>query len=146
MEFPEPVRAIPPDERQKRISMAGTAFLWLDTGKFFIRALLPVRLSDGHEFHFGVWLEIPEETFKQLWTRWELPEYATMRFDATLANSVPPWNEAIFDAPCVAAVRERDQLPYVESSSQAQLARVLDTPWSRDECEQLLDQVWGRSA
>jgi hypothetical protein len=106
----------------------------MDDRRFFVRALLPVRLSDGHEFHFGVWLETPVETFKRLWTNWELPEYVTMRFDATLANSVPPWNGAILGAPCVAAVREPNQLPYVESSSQFQLAWVLATPWKREEC------------
>lgn len=126
------------------MGVGGTAFMQLDLQRFFIRALLPVRLSDGHEFHFGVWLETPEETSKQLWTNWERPEYAAMRFEATLANSVPPWYEVVLGAQCVAAVRAPDQLPYVESSSDPQLAAVLSTPWARAECEELLDRVWGR--
>ena len=114
----------------------------LDLDRFFVRALLPVRLSDGHEFHFGVWLETPQETARELATSWERPEYATMRFTAALANSVPPWNDAILGARCVASVRHREQLPYIESSSDPNLQSVLSTPWNRAECEALLDHVW----
>jgi len=118
----------------------------LDLKRFFIRALLPVRLSDGHEFHFGVWLETTEETSRRLWTNWEQPEYSAIRFEATLANGVPPWNDSVLAASCVAAVRDQNQLPYVESSTQPQLAAVMATPWPRVDCEELLDQVWGRTS
>ena len=118
----------------------------LDLKRFFVRALLPVRLSDGHEFHFGVWLETQEETAKALWTNWERPEYSAMRFEAVLANSVPPWNESILGAQCMAAVRVQNQLPYVESSTQPQLAEVLAMRWARADCEELLDRVWSRTA
>ena len=118
----------------------------LDLKRFFVRALLPVRLSDGHEFHFGVWLETSEETAKQLWTNWERPEYSAMRFDATLANAVPPWDESVLGVPCAAGIRNQNQLPYVESSTNADLAAVMATPWPRAECEELLDRVWSRSA
>src|ERR1700730_7607962 len=74
MELPDAVRAIPEDVRRTRVGVGGTAFMQLDLKRFFVRALLPVRLSDGHEFHFGVCLETPVETFKRLWTNWELPE------------------------------------------------------------------------
>lgn len=144
MELPDAVRAIPEEARRERVGVGGRAFMQLDLQRFFVRALLPVRLTDGHEFHFGVWLEVPEATSKQLWTNWELPEYSAMRFAATLANSVPPWNEAILGAPCIAAVRASDQLPYVESSPKSELAAVLSTPWARAECEELLDRVWGQ--
>jgi hypothetical protein len=146
MELPDAVRAIPEAERKTRVGAGGTSFMQLDLKRFFVRALLPVRLSDGHEFHFGVWLETSEETAKQLWTNWERPEYSAMRFDASLANAVPPWNESILSASCAAVVRDQDQLPYVESSTQPQLAAVMATPWPRSECEELLDRVWSRSA
>jgi hypothetical protein len=128
------------------VGVGGTAFMQLDLKRFFIRALLPVRLSDGHEFHFGVWLETPEETSRRLWTNWELPEYSAIRFGATLANGVPPWNDSVLGASCIAAVRDQNQLPYVESSTQPQLAAVMATPWRRVDCEELLDQVWGRAS
>src|SRR5689334_22937659 len=133
LELPEAVREIPSDAWRKRVGVGGTAFMQLDLRRFFVRALLPVRLSDGHEFHFGVWLEVAEETSKQLWMNWERPEYGRMRFSANLANSVPPWNEAILGAACSATVRDPNQLPYIESSSDPQLAAVMATPWARAE-------------
>lgn len=145
MELPEVIRALPEAERKSRVGVGGTSFMQLDLKRFFVRALLPVRLSDGHEFHFGVWLETLEETSKTLWTHWERPDYSTMSFEAVLANSVPPWNESILGARCVAGVRDQNQLPYIESSPQPQLAAVLATPWPRAECEEFLDRVWSRS-
>jgi hypothetical protein len=144
MELPDAVRVIPADERRTRVGAGGTAFMQLDLQRFFVRALLPVRLSDGHEFRFGVWLETPEETSRRLWTNWERPEYSAIRFEATLANAVPPWSDSVLGAACIAAVRDQNQLPYVESSIQPQLAAVMATPWPRVDCEELLDQVWGR--
>ena len=146
MELPDVIRAIPEVERKARVGAGGTSFMQLDLKRFFVRALLPVRLSDGHEFHFGVWLETQEETAKALWTNWERPEYSAMRFEAVLANSVPPWNESIVSAQCVAAVRDQNQLPYVESSTQPRLAEVLAMSWARADCEELLDRVWSRTA
>src|SRR5437773_7564306 len=104
MELPEAVRVVPVDERRTRVGAGGTSVMQLDLNRFFVRALLPVRLSDGHEFHFGVWLETPEETAKTLSTNWERPEYSAMRFEAVLANSVPPWQESMLGAECIAAV------------------------------------------
>ena len=146
MELPDAVRVIPTDERRTRVGAGGTAFMQLDLQRFFVRALLPVRLSDGHEFHFGVWLETSEETSRRLWTNWERPEYSAIRFEATLANAIPPWNDSVLGASCIAAVRDQNQLPYVESSFQPRLAAVMATPWPRVDCEELLDQVWGRAS
>ena len=145
LELPDAVLRIAPAERKNRVGAGGSSFMQLDLQHFFVRALLPVRLSDGHEFHFGVWLETTEATAKHLWDNWDLPGYSQMKFHAALANAVPPWNEAVFGAPCIAVVRDAHQLPYVESSTDAALASVLSTPWSRAECERLLDRVWGRS-
>ena len=146
MELPDAVRAIPELERKKRVGAGGTSFMQLDLQRFFVRSLLPVRLSDGHEFHFGVWLETPEATSKLLWTNWDRPEYSAIKFEATLANSVPPWNESVLGAQCVAGVRDQNQLPYIESTTDPQLAAVMATPWPRADCEEILDQVWGRAA
>jgi hypothetical protein len=144
LELPDSVLEVDPEDRKKRVGMDHPSFLQLDLKRFFVRALLPVRLTDGHEFHFGVWLEVPEPTCQTLWVNWEKPEYSQMRFGARLANSVPPWNDLLRGADCTAGVREQDKLPYVESSLHSELSRVLMTPWSRTECEELLDRVWGR--
>jgi hypothetical protein len=145
MGVPDAVLAIPDDQRERRVGAGHPSLLQLDMQHYYVRALLPVRLSDGHEFRFGVWLEVPEETCRRLWQDWDRPEYQRMRFAATLANRVPPWNGLILDAPCTAHVREQEELPYIESSSHPELARIMATPWSRQECEQMLDRVWGTS-
>ena len=145
MEFPDEARLIPGAERNRKVLALGKSFMHVHPRGFFVRALLPVRLSDGHEFHFGVWLETSEENFRKLRTNWERLEYSTMRFEAKLANSVPPWNDTVLAAACVAGVRDPNQLPYIESSSSPRLALVMATPWPRAECEKLLDQVWAVS-
>jgi hypothetical protein len=142
MGVPDTVLAIPEDQRDRRVEGGHSSFLRLDRQRHFVRALLPVHLSDGHEFRFGVWLEVPEETCRLLLQTWDRPEYLSMRFAATLASSVPPWDGLVLDAPCTVAVRDQDVLPYVESSSHAELARIMATPWPRPECEELLDRVW----
>ncbi len=141
--LPDQVLPLSEEERNSRIEAGGSSFLQMDGNRFFVRGLLPVRLSDGHEFRFGVWLEIPEPTAKLLKSNWDRPEYAGMRFEAVLANAVPPWNESILGSQCIVHVRDRKQLPYVQSSDVPALAAVLTTPWARSECEQLLDAVWG---
>lgn len=145
MELPDAVLAVPAGERPKRVGTFGSAFMHLDLTRFFVRALLPVRLSDGHEFHFGVWLETAEEICRQLAVKWDQPEYSAMRFGAVLANAVSPWDESILGAPCAAVVRDKEQLPYVDSSMHPQLASVLATPWPRAECEAVVDRVWSGS-
>ena len=143
LELPEAVLQVPAPDRKRRVGVGGSSFMQLDLKRFFVRALLPVRLSDGHEFHFGVWLETDEDTSRLLWEAWDLHEYTHARLRGKLANSVPPWNEAVLDSPCVASARNADQLPYITSSTEPLLASVLTTPWPREECERLLDQVWG---
>jgi hypothetical protein len=145
MGVPDAVLAIPEESREARVRSGGS-FCFVDRERFFVRGLLPVRLSDGHEFRFGVWLELPEAACRHLAEVWDRPEYLAMRFDAVLANSVPPWDAAILDAPCVVSVREQDSLPFVESSAHPELARILTTPWPRAECEAVVDQIWGREA
>src|SRR5438477_10380869 len=84
MQLPDAIRAIPEAERKTRVGAGGISYMQLDLERFFVRALLPVRLSDGHEFHFGVWLDTPEETTKELWTDWEQPESTALRVEAVL--------------------------------------------------------------
>jgi hypothetical protein len=146
MSFPEPVRLLPEAQRAGRVREEGDSFLRLDHNRYFVRALLPVRLTDGHEFHFGIWLETSEEDWSDLAGAWESPAYAAARFEAWLANSVPPWDAEVLGARCVAGVRHPDELPYVEASTQPALAMILAQPWPRRECEQLVDRVWGSSS
>jgi hypothetical protein len=79
------------EERDQREGHSGDHFMRLAPERFFVRGLLPVRLSDGHEFHFGVWIEISAETCADLMNTWDTADYAAVAFDGQLANAVPPW-------------------------------------------------------
>ena len=96
----------------------------------FIRALLPVALSGGFTVTFGVWLAVhPDELWRAFAIWWE-PEYETLAFDGRLANAVPPWG--LLAAPVRAVVRDRNQTPYCDSSSDERLEAVLTNEWPHD--------------
>jgi hypothetical protein len=55
---PDAIVALPEAERAERVTIAGKNFAQLDGKRFFIRVLLPVQLDIGHEYRFGVWIEV----------------------------------------------------------------------------------------
>lgn len=141
---PDVFMGLSKEVRDQREGHHGDYFIRLAPDRFFVRGLLPVKLTDGHEFHFGVWLEISSETCADVMNAWDGAHYADLEFDARLANAVPPWGSALLDAPCYVRVRDRSQLPYVETSTLPALDSVLRSPWSRTECEELVADVWDR--
>ena len=140
--YPDAIVGLDDVERARVYAEHGRNFAAMP-GRAFVRALLPVRLTDGHEFRFGVWLEVPEATGAAVYSAWDDPAYIDLSFDAHLANTVPPWGERLLGAACTAVVRDVDELPYIGSSTDEQLARVLSSPWSRTACEKLVTAVWG---
>lgn len=105
------------EERDRREGHRGDYFMRLAPDRFFVRALLPVRLSNGHEFHFGIWLEITADACATVMNAWDSSDYASLEFEGKVANAVPPWGAALLDAPCHACVRDQSQLPFRSSSS-----------------------------
>jgi hypothetical protein len=93
----------------------------------FVRALLPVRLSDGSTVTFGVWVSVHPAELQRAAAVWDRPDYRALTLDGLLANSVPPWG--LLDAPVHIAVREVRHTPYCISSSDDGLARVLAEQW-----------------
>lgn len=142
MRMPDAAAALPERELRQRFVVGGGSFATLD-GDCFLRALLPVPLTGGHEYHFGVWLEVSEAMISHAAEVWDEPDYATLVVNGRLANSVPPWGRSVLGAPCRAVVRSLNELPYIEWSSQPALARILHHPWAREECESLIEQYWG---
>ncbi|GAC1330599.1 MAG: hypothetical protein NVSMB22_22730 [Chloroflexota bacterium] len=122
--------------------MDGQSFATLD-GEWFMRALLPVKLTNGHEYHFGVWISVDDSIVRQASLVWDTIDYGRLVINGTLANSVPPWGDALLDAPCRAVVRNLDELPYIASSSHPVLTGVLCNSWPTYECEKLIEKYWG---
>ncbi len=60
----------------------------------FVRALLPVKLTEGHTVTFGVWLAIHPKGLKPTFGIWWDPACEHLRLDAWLANAIPPWGDA----------------------------------------------------
>ena len=58
---------------------------------FFVRVVLPVRLTDGFAVDFGTWLEVHSEDFRQAWRTWNFPEYKDLVLEGYLGNEIAPW-------------------------------------------------------
>lgn len=93
----------------------------------FVRALLPVSLSEGHMLTFGVWVAISTPELHRSLSVWWAPEYADLRLTGTIANTVMPWG--LLGAPVCLEVRNTDETPYCASSPQKDLADVLQKEW-----------------
>jgi hypothetical protein len=93
----------------------------------FVRALLPIKLVEGHTITYGVWLAIDPRHLGQIFSVWWEPEYVNLRITGWLANSVPPWG--MLAAPVDAVVRNVEHTPYCERSGDSTLDRVLNDEW-----------------
>lgn len=147
LKFPQPiVDAVGTNPESERVNIApGEDFIQFDNKHFFVRVLLPVMLDIGHEFRFGVWLAVSEKDAKSLWHTWDTPAYANISIAGHLANLVPPWNAAIYEAACVATVRDTHSVPFITSSPDGALSKVLTVPWSTHEYEAVIESVWNKT-
>lgn len=141
--LPDELFAIPEDLRDGHVFSDGKNFAHLDGKRFFMRVLLPVPLDIGHEYRFGVWMEVSEKDAQRVWQMWNEPGYVEAEVDGTLANAVPPWGARLLEAPCHASARNQNDVMFIDDSRNAELATILSTPWPVHECEQLIKKVWG---
>ena len=97
----------------------------------FVRGLLPVKLEDGEEFRYGVWLEVDRETFDEVVKDWnDVDRYPKLRFVAKIANAAPPWRDKILDVAVDVGVREQNSRPFVLAARAAWLQKVLEDGWT----------------
>ena len=96
----------------------------------FVRALLPIRLTDNHRVTFGVWLAINPAELQSVYDVWWKPEYGDLRLNGWLANAIEPWG--LLASPVEAVVRDPEETPYCERSSHELLDRVLHEEWPHD--------------
>ena len=103
-------------------------FLAIKNVGFFLRVLMPVQLTDGFSVNFGTWLEIHADDFRKAWQTWNFPEYADLEIQGYVANAVEPWKE--FPHELVrAVVRDVAQVPYLASSGNALVTKILGDTW-----------------
>ncbi len=130
------------DPDSKKIETWGPDFIRLGKQRYFVRVMLPVKLDVGHEFRFGVWMEVGQETITDLKKVWNSSEYVKVSFEGILANAVPPWGDTILGAECKAEVRDAKSVPFIKSSNNLELSEILSKPTSVHEIETVIADVW----
>ncbi len=126
--LPDPVLAVPPEERALR-TWGSDPLIQVQGVGAFVRVLLPIRLTDGFSLTVGTWLAIDPERLRSVWEQWETPAYEMLELDGYLANRIPPWGDAVLGAPCTATVRDPSQFPYLAVSTHPDLNAVLSQEW-----------------
>lgn len=126
--LPDPVLALPPEDRASRTWGSDPLIQVQDVGAF-VRVLLPIRLTGGYSLTIGTWLAIDPARLRSVWEQWETPSYEAITLDGYLANKIPPWGADVLGAPCTAIVRDPSELPYLTVSTQTTLNAVLSQEW-----------------
>jgi len=96
----------------------------------FVRCLLPVALTGGYRITFGVWIAVHPDDFQRAFRMWWGPDYAQLTLSGWLANRLPVWD--CFTSPVRASVEIPDHTPYVTSSDDEMLGRVLGEAWPHE--------------
>ncbi len=103
-------------------------FLAIKNVGFFLRVLLPVKLSDGFSVAFGTWLEIHSDDFRNAWQTWNFPEYSDLVVEGYVANAIEPWKKLPHEL-VRAVVRDPAQVPYLASSENPLITRIIGETW-----------------
>ncbi|MFD6162015.1 DUF2199 domain-containing protein [Nocardia sp. NPDC060256] len=133
--MPDPVLALPDRERTPGTWMNGSTpnesmMMQVSGLGAFVRALLPIELTAGYTLTYGMWLAIDPRELRPIFDIWYAPEYAELRIDGRLANAIEPWG--LLASPVIATVRDPDQTPYCDHSSDPLLDRVLHEQWPHE--------------
>ena len=134
-DLPDPVFQTPEREQTPGIWMSHSdartsVMMQVPSVGAFVRALLPVRLTDGFTVTFGVWLGVHPDDLQRAFRVWWESGYADLGLDGLLANALPGWG--LLGAAAHAEVRDPDQTPYCTSSSDSELSAVLADEWAHD--------------
>jgi hypothetical protein len=90
MSLPDAVYALDEEERERRAWIADD-FVVLDTERHFVRGLLEIPVPElDSRFGYGVWTEVAEADFHELFRRWRDPDPGPA-VDAALANELTPY-------------------------------------------------------
>ena len=126
-QLPDCVWDLPEHERSPRNS---TDFAELGERRF-VRGLLPIKLEDGAEFRYGVWLEVEPDTFGKIVSVWnDKRRYPRLRFRAKIANAAPPFGKKLLGRVVRACVRDQGSRPFVTSAKKAWLQTLLERGWT----------------
>jgi hypothetical protein len=93
---PDAVAALAPSERAQR-ALANDDLCVLDGQRFFVRAVLPLRVHDWPQpYRIGVWAEVSQASFDRIYALWSAPDQVREpAFEATLANHIQQLPETL---------------------------------------------------
>lgn len=93
----------------------------------FVRALLPIPVSDGTELRLGVWVEVPADAFSKLVAVFfdDEPAYVAMKLAGTVESSVKINEQEVSGASVTLAARTADQCLFVQNAEPAWLATAM---------------------
>jgi hypothetical protein len=97
----------------------------------FVRVLVPVHLDGGYQVTYGAWLGIHPAQLQPTFEVWWAPEYADLRLEGRLANTIEPWG--LLGAPVIATVRNPDETPYLTDSPDPEMADLLTKTWPHEQ-------------
>jgi hypothetical protein len=121
--MPDCVFALPAQERsprnQQNFAECGS--------RMFVRALLPVPVSDGTELRLGVWVEVSPEAFRELATVFFDDEegYMAMELTGKVESAVTINERQLSGSSVTLAARTADQCLFVASAEPAWLASAM---------------------
>lgn len=124
------------DDREHRATL-DNRFAALDGKRFFVRCLLPIPVEHYGTWTLGVWIELSRNDFDTVLASWDKPdEWALLQCTGTLANSGASLDLPIPLGSLVSVHGPNpDHPPYVGSSSDAQLSKLLSQTWPRESFE-----------
>jgi len=95
--------------------------------RLFVRALLPIPVSDGGEVRVGLWVEVPRDAFFGLMKVWDQPEqYVETQLAGTVENKLLLAGGNVHGAAVTLAPRTADQCLFIADSGEAWLAELMD--------------------
>lgn len=114
MDSPDPYRAV---------------FLEEPNAGCFVRATLRLPLTEGASLTYGLWIRVSPAVAQAIGRVWGTDEYAQLKFDGWLGNSVAPFG--LLDAAVQMQVITPEDLPRVVSSASEALQGLLHTESDR---------------
>jgi hypothetical protein len=121
--MPDCAFALPPDRRSSRNQQN-----FAECGsRLFVRALLPIPISDSTELRIGVWVEVAAEAFHQLRKVFfdDEPAYMATRLSGKIESSLKLAEHELSSSDVTLAARTPDQCLFVLAAQPAWLATVM---------------------
>jgi hypothetical protein len=100
---PDIVAEMSTEQKQRRVEKDGDDLCIVRAGdgdevrRYFLRAVLPVRITDrGEDTRWGLWVEVPEANARRAWDLWNSPaQNHEPAFAGCIANRIPGYLDTI---------------------------------------------------